>query len=139
MTTQLTQPVYFAVYTASPSSPTQSDISSRNLSHTALTCTNFDFSSLTHLTCVCGILIGLRSAGEHPVRLLSKCCTAVRAQRCDLMMRCTFPSCNRIYGISEVSRGARAAVFRLDRYVWTQCQARPCPLMTRFRELARVQ
>lgn len=69
MTTQLTQPVYFAVYTASPPSLTQSDLSSRNLSHTALTCTNFDFSSLTHLTCVCGILIGLSPGGESPARL----------------------------------------------------------------------
>lgn len=55
----------------------QSDRSSCHLSHAALTCTNFDFSSFNHLTCVCGILIGLRSDRENPVRLLSKCHTAV--------------------------------------------------------------
>lgn len=111
----------------------QSDRSSCNLSHAALTCTNLDFSSFNRLTCVCGILIGLRSDRERALCV----CWASATQQSErsavtLWWFATFPSCNRIYGISEeVSRGARAAVFRLDRYVQTHCQAWPRPLWWR--------
>lgn len=105
----------------------------------ALTCTNFDFSSLTHLTRVCGILIGLRAAGESPARVRRVAAQQSEPRAVTLWCVATFPSCNRIYGISEVPRGAGAAVFRLDRFAGAHCRAWPCPLMTRHRESARVQ